>query len=71
MIITFAPCGRAKTMVFIKWLGMMVPAEVEERILGAESPVAESVKLLGEVLSEILEVIVWRLSQLYRLKNMI
>ena len=50
-------------MVFIKWLGMMVPAEVEERILGAESPVAESVKLLGEVLSEILEVINWRLSQ--------
>jgi len=55
VIITFAPCGRAKTMVFIKWLGMMVPAEVEERILGAESPVAESVKLLGEVLADILE----------------
>ena len=35
---------------------MLVPQEVEDRILKAESPVAESVKLLGEVLASILEV---------------
>jgi hypothetical protein len=34
---------------------MLVPSDVEERIMGAESPVSESVKLLGEVLSTILE----------------
>ena len=55
LIITFAPCGRPKTMSFIKWLGMDVPQEVEDRILKAEQPVAESVVLLCELLTEILE----------------
>jgi hypothetical protein len=37
VVLTFTPCGRPKTMQFIKWLGMMVPDEVEERIFaGAE-----------------------------------
>ena len=55
LIITFAPCGRPKTMSFIKWLGMDVPQDVEDRILKAEQPVAESVVLLCELLTEILE----------------
>jgi len=55
VILTFAPCGRAKTMSFIKWLGMSVPAEVEERILAAENPVNESVKILQDLLVAILE----------------
>lgn len=54
IILTFAPCGREKTMSFIKWLGMHVPEDVEKRILSAESPVIESVKLLGELLTTIL-----------------
>ena len=33
VILTFAPCGRPKTMSFIKWLGMSVPDDVEKRIL--------------------------------------
>jgi hypothetical protein len=41
-------------MSFIKWLGMHVPADVEARILGASNPVAESVKMLGEFLTDIL-----------------
>jgi hypothetical protein len=55
VIITFAPCGRPKTMNFIKWLGMEVPADVEQRILTAESPVNESITLLCELLQNILE----------------
>lgn len=54
VILTFAPCGRAKTMTFIKWLGMNVPEEVEKRILESPSPVKESMKFLQEVLKEIL-----------------
>lgn len=54
VILTFAPCGRAKTMTFIKWLGMYVPEDVEKRILGSESPVAASVDLLKEILTTIL-----------------
>lgn len=54
IILTFAPCGREKTMTFIKWLGMDVPAEVESRILTAPVPVEESVAFLCECLTEIL-----------------
>jgi len=55
VILTFAPCGRAKTMTFIKWLGMHVPEDVEQRILSASSPVQESVTLLRELLVTVLE----------------
>jgi len=59
IILTFAPCGREKTMQFIKWLGMHVPVEVEERIFDAKTkglgegerdfgPVRESCKILEE-----------------------
>lgn len=33
VVLTFAPCGRKKTMSFIKWLGIKVPAAVEDEIL--------------------------------------
>jgi hypothetical protein len=55
VVLTFAPCGRRKTMTFIKWLGMYVPENKEKRIFDAESPVKESVILLKEILSNILE----------------
>jgi len=55
IVLTFAPCGREKTMKFIKWLGMTVSEEVEQRILGADSPVKESIELLCELLTTILE----------------
>ena len=34
IILTFTPCGRRKTMSFIKWLGMQVPEDIERRIFG-------------------------------------
>lgn len=55
VILTFAPCGRPKTMTFIKWLGMHVPEEVESRIFAAAQPVQESVNLLCELLTTILQ----------------
>ncbi|GMI32888.1 hypothetical protein TeGR_g9570, partial [Tetraparma gracilis] len=66
IILTFAPCGRAKTLQFIEWLGMHVPQEVRDRILNAKTtdlaegerdlgPVNESVKILLEVFQEVLE----------------
>jgi hypothetical protein len=55
VLLTFAPCGRPKTMAFIKWLGMYVPEEKEKRILAAAVPAQESVILLNEILTNILE----------------
>lgn len=55
VILTFAPVSRLKTMNFIKWLGVRVPAETESQILNAEQPVDESVKLLCNMLKDILQ----------------
>ena len=55
VILTFAPVGKPKTLAFIKWLGMHVPQATEERIFGAPSPVAESIAVLAELLTAILE----------------
>lgn len=54
VILTFAPCGRAKTLDFIRWLGMFVPAELETRIFAASNPVHESLAALKEVLIAVL-----------------
>jgi hypothetical protein len=55
VVLTFAPCGRPKTMQFIKWLGMFVPEAAEKRIFESSNPVRESLALLNELLIEILE----------------
>lgn len=54
VILSFAPCGRPKTMTFIKWLGMSVPELTENRIMEAERPVDESVAIACENLVTIL-----------------
>ena len=46
IVLTFAPCGREKTMKFIKWLGCSVPEAVEAEILGADNPAQKSVEIL-------------------------
>lgn len=54
VILTFAPCGRRKTLEFIRWLGMHVPAELEERLFAAANPVHESLLALKELLVDVL-----------------
>lgn len=65
IILTFAPCGREKTMNFIKWLGVKVPESVEQRIFSEDatpaktplnkSPVERSVDILCDMCEDILE----------------
>jgi len=54
VVLTFAPVSRAKTMNFIKWLGVRVPKEAEELILNADKPVEKSVEFLCDILRRIL-----------------
>jgi hypothetical protein len=54
VILTFTPVSREKTMNFIKWLGVKVPPEAEQNILGADKPADASVKLLCNLLRTIL-----------------
>eukprot|EP00217_Crustomastix_stigmatica_P013392 CAMPEP_0183792132 /NCGR_PEP_ID=MMETSP0803_2-20130417/2344_1 /TAXON_ID=195967 /ORGANISM="Crustomastix stigmata, Strain CCMP3273" /LENGTH=385 /DNA_ID=CAMNT_0026036475 /DNA_START=55 /DNA_END=1212 /DNA_ORIENTATION=- len=55
VVLTFAPCGREKTMKFIDWLGVAVPAETRKAILEADSPVATSVEVLCGLLANIMK----------------
>lgn len=54
VVLTFAPVSRAKTINFIKWLGVCVPKEAEELILNADKPVDKSVEFLCGILRRIL-----------------
>ncbi|MEH6451055.1 MAG: hypothetical protein V7765_20480 [Oleispira sp.] len=55
IILTFSPCGSAKTLEFIEWLGISVPDATSLRILQAENPLAESIRICRNNLEQILE----------------
>jgi len=55
IILTFAPCGREKTMRFIKWLGVSVPEDVERDILESDAPVQKSVSILTAMCQKIID----------------
>ena len=55
VILTFAPCGREKTLAFLRWLGVNVPAETERSILGASNPLARSIEICRDNLRRILD----------------
>jgi hypothetical protein len=55
VVLTFSPCGREKTLAFLRWLGVNVAPETERAILGASSPLAKSIEICRDNLRRILE----------------
>ncbi|RKF20484.1 hypothetical protein DBZ36_07230 [Alginatibacterium sediminis] len=55
IILTFSPCGSAKTLEFIQWLGINVPEASQIAILDAEHPLQASLKLCQRNLQLILD----------------
>src|SRR5918999_4828238 len=55
IVLTFAPCGREKTLAFIRWLGINVAPETERAILGAANPLAKSIEICRDNLRRILD----------------
>ncbi len=55
IVLTFAPCGRQKTLAFIRWLGVHVAPETERAILSAASPLAKSIEICRDSLRRILD----------------
>lgn len=55
IVFTFAPCGREKTMAFIKWLGVNVPPECERSIFAAADPLKRSIEICRDNLRAILD----------------
>lgn len=54
IVLSFAPCGRSKTMGFMKWLGIAIPPQVEESILTAPAPLTKSIEICCSNLRQIL-----------------
>jgi hypothetical protein len=55
VILTFAPCGREKTLAFLRWLGINVAPKTERAILGASNPLAKSIEICRDNLRRVLE----------------
>jgi hypothetical protein len=55
IVLTFAPAGRAKTINFLKWLGVHIPLETETAILTAAAPIARSIEICSDNLRRILD----------------
>jgi hypothetical protein len=55
IVLTFAPCGREKTLTFMRWLGINIAPETERAILGAANPLAKSIEICRDNLRRILE----------------
>ena len=55
VVLTFAPCGREKTLAFLRWLGVNVAQDTERAILGAASPLAKSIEICRDNLRRILD----------------
>jgi 5,10-methylenetetrahydrofolate reductase len=54
VVFTFTPCGREKTMAFMKWLGISISEATARAILAAPSPIARSVEVCLDGLRAIL-----------------
>ena len=58
IILTFSPCGSEKTLEFIEWLGVSVPEATSLRILNADSPLYESIRICSNGLQQILDAVI-------------
>ena len=55
VVLTFAPCGREKTLAFLRWLGVNVAPDTERAILGAADPLRKSIEICRDNLRRILD----------------
>ena len=55
IILTFIPCGRQRTLEFIRWLGIAIAPEDMQAILDAPIPVAKSIDICCANLRAILD----------------
>jgi 5,10-methylenetetrahydrofolate reductase len=55
IIFTFAPCGREKTMHFMRWLGIKIEPETADSILNDPAPLSRSIAICCDNLRRILD----------------
>jgi len=54
VVLTFTPCGREKTLAFIRWLGIAIDDRTAAAILNATRPLAKSIDICCQALEAIL-----------------
>ena len=52
IVLTFAPCGSATTLAFMKWLGIAFPRWLDNDLRRAADPLATSVRLCEQIFAE-------------------
>jgi hypothetical protein len=55
IIMTFIPCGRARTLEFMRWLGVGIAPQTEDAILNAPAPITKSIEICCQNLRAILD----------------
>ena len=55
IVLTFAPVGREKTMQFLQWLGVRIPAVTAQDILNDSNPLKKSIEICRDNLRRILD----------------
>ena len=55
VVLTFVPCGRAKTLEFIRWLGIAIADETARAILADPAPLTRSIAICRDHLRAILD----------------
>ena len=55
IVLTFSPVGREKTMQFLQWLGVRIPAETAQDILNNPAPLKKSIEICRDNLRRILD----------------
>jgi 5,10-methylenetetrahydrofolate reductase len=55
VVLTFSPCGREKTLAFVRWLGVNVTPQTERAILGSAQPISRSIEICRDNLRRILD----------------
>lgn len=53
IIFTLTPCGSAKTLKFIKWLGISVPKWLEDTLLSSDEMLEKSMELIQMIYKEL------------------
>jgi hypothetical protein len=55
IVLTFIPCGRVKTLEFMRWLGVGIADQTMQAILDAPAPITKSIDICCENLRAILD----------------
>jgi hypothetical protein len=55
IVLTFAPCGRERTLAFLRWLGVNMAPGTADTIFGAARPLAKSIEICRDNLRRILD----------------